>query len=194
MPVILINHRTYRHSVGTDNEGAACMAVDYLAQLGHQRIAYIGGTRYRVESEERKEGYQRALAARGLSRDMSLMVDGEGDTEGGQKGMKQLLTLPQPPTAVFCFNDLTALGAIGAIQASGRRVPDDISVMGFDDITLNPYLHPPLTSVAQQKEQIAHMAVAMVLKLLMHESVPVGQFLAGKLMPRGSTAPCVRPV
>jgi len=194
VPVILINHRAYRYSVGTDNESAARMAVDYLAHLGHQRIAYIGGMRYRVESEERKAGYRQALAAGGLPLDVSLSVDGEGGAEGGQKGMKQLLTLPQPPTAVFCFNDLTAIGAIGAIQASGRRVPDDISVMGFDDITLNPYLHPSLTSVAQQKEQIAHMALAMVLRLLEHESVPVGQFLAGNLMPRDSTAPCARPV
>ena len=95
----------------------------------------------------------------------------------------------QPPSAVFCFNDLTAIGVLGAVQAAGLRVPDHLSVVGYDDIDIAPYLAPPLTTVAQQTEQMAILSVEMILKLLDGTELPGNRILPGRLVVRGSTAP-----
>jgi DNA-binding LacI/PurR family transcriptional regulator len=189
MPVIIINKKQYPYSVGTDNVDAARQAIVHLLDLGHQRIAYIGSSRHREESLERQRGYEQALVARGISPDPSLVIEGDGWPEGGWLGMERLLKLPRPPGAVFCFNDMTAAGAIKAAHAAGWRVPHNLSIVGFDDINLALYLVPPLTTVAQQKDQIAQLAVEMALSLRDGNEPPANTILPGKLVVRGSTAP-----
>jgi DNA-binding LacI/PurR family transcriptional regulator len=187
IPVVLLNRMNYRYSIGIDNVGSGEMAVNHLLGLGHRRIAYVGGLRCKAESDDRQKGYERALQKQGLSVDRSLIALGDSWPEGGQICMRQFLKLEQLPTAVFCFNDLTAFGAIGAIQSAGLRVPQDISVMGFDDITLSSFLNPPLTSIAQDKEQLAKLAVDMAHALATGKPVPERTILPGRLVVRAST-------
>ncbi len=188
VPVILINKKRYLHSVGIDNVHAAQLGVNHLLDLGHTRTAYIGGSRSPEESMERRYGYEQALVARGIAPDPSLVVEGNGWPEGGSLGMERLLKLHEPPSSVFCFNDVTAIGAIQAAFTAGLRVPDNISIIGFDDINLAPYLMPPLTTIAQPKDQMAQLAVEMALSLLDGEQPPDDVTLRGKLVVRGSTA------
>lgn len=190
VPVILLNKKLHPYYLGTDNVHAARQAVNHLLDLGHERIAYIGGDREREDNLERQTGYMQALIARGISPDARLVIEnGENPPESGWLGLEQLLKLPQPPSAVFCFDDLTAIGVIGAAYAARLRVPDHLSVVGFDDIALARHLAPPLTTVAQQKETMAQFAVEMVLDLLDKQGFPTNTMLPGRLVVRGSTAP-----
>jgi DNA-binding LacI/PurR family transcriptional regulator len=188
IPVVLLNRTNYRYSIGIDNVGCGEMAVNHLLELGHRRIAYIGGLRCKAESDDRQSGYVRALEKRGLPVDPSLIALGDSWSDGGQECMRKFLSLEHPPTAVFCFNDLTAFGAIGAIQSAGLRVPQDISVVGFDDIALSSFLHPPLTTIAQDKEQLAELAVDMANALATGDQVPERTTLPGRLVVRASTS------
>jgi len=188
IPVVLLNRMSYPYSIGIDHIAAGEMAANHLLDLGHRRVAYIGGLRCKAESDDRQKGYERALAIRGLVVDRALIALGDSWPEGGQICMRQFLNLEHPPTAVFCFNDLTALGAIGAIHSAGLRVPQDISVVGFDDITLASFLHPPLTSIAQDKEQMAKLAVEMANALATGKPAPERTILPGRLVVRASTS------
>lgn len=188
-PVVLINKRHYPCSVATDNLVASSLAVEHLATLGHRRIAFIGSSRNRTESAERLDGYRLSLERAGHSFDPRLVRHEEGGCLGGEQGARFLLAQPCAPTAILCFDDLTAIGAMRAAAARGLRIPDDLSVMGVDDISLAPYTSPPLTTVAQDKEQLARLSVSMALTLA-HGKGPVpGQILTPSLVVRGSTGP-----
>jgi len=190
-PAIVIDRPQSPYSVGTDNLAAAQMAVEHLLDLGHTRIAYIGDTRNWQESEERWAGYERGLAQRGLSPSPPLTSGrGGGWTAMGRACGEYLLQLPEPPTAVFCYNDLTAIGAIGALYAAGLRVPEDMSVVGYDDISLARHFEPPLTTIAQDKERLAELAVEMLLELINgQEPARKRLLLPGQLVVRASTGP-----
>ena len=190
VPVILLNRASYTLSVGTDNLDGARQAVEHLLELSHRRIAYIGGARSTEESAERREGYLRAMATRGLPFDPTLLVESDGWPSGGKSCMEQLLGFPARPTAVFCFNDLVASGVLQAIHNAGLRVPQDISVVGFDDSSLASCLVPPLTTFAQPKEAMARMALRMALDLLDGYEASARIILSGRLVVRESTAPC----
>ena len=130
------------------------------------------------------------MAAHGISVDPALVIKGDDNwPKEGWQGLDRLLNLARPPSAAFCFNDLTAIGAIGAAYAAGLRVPNRLSVVGFDDINFAPYLAPPLTTVAQQAEKIAQLTVEMILNLLDGKELPADTTLPGQLVIRGSTAP-----
>jgi len=190
VPVILINNLNYPYSVGTDNVAAAQQAVNHLLDLGHERIAYIGTNRNRDENFQRWVGYKEALEGRGIAPDSNLVYEGDHNwSRTGWQGVERFLKLPQPPSAVFCYNDLTAIGVIGAVHSAGLSVPNHLSVVGFDNISLAPYLAPPLTTIAQQGNQIAQLAVEMVLNLLDGKKLPANTILPGELVVRGSTAP-----
>jgi len=149
LPTVLINRPEYIYSVCTDNLHGGRLATDYLLDLGHSRIGYIAAERGRRTNLDRLEAYKKALQGRGIAFDPALVVLGDGYARGGKEAMSRLLALPSPPTAVFCYNDLTAIGAALAVREAGLQVPDDISLVGFDDIELAPYFHPPLTTVRQ---------------------------------------------
>lgn len=189
VPIVLFNKKQYPYSICTDNVGGAGQAVRHLLDLGHKRIAYMGKS-YREDSLERQTGYKQALSAAGITPDPALIAEaGTRSPGGGWQIFKQLLDLPAPPTAVFCFDDLTAVGIISAAQAAGLRVPDHLSVVGFDDIGLCSYLAPPLTTVAQQVERVSHLMVDIVSKLLDGHREPIQVTLPGKLVVRATTAP-----
>jgi DNA-binding LacI/PurR family transcriptional regulator len=188
IPVVLLNRPSYPYSIGIDSVAAGKIAATHLLDLGHRRIAYIGSSRYRAESDERQSGYLQALKERGIAMDPSLITAGDNRSGEERECMHRLLKLESPPTAIFCFNDMTAFGAISAIQSVGLRVPQDISVVGFDDIPLAAVLFPPLTSIAQDNAQMARLAVEMANALATGKPAPEKTILSGRLVVRASTS------
>ena len=185
-PIVLLGERVYGgpvDHVSIDNTAAAQAAVTHLLELGRTRIAAIGEQRRRSSGTARLRlrGYTNALKAAGLPVDPDLVRTSESyHRADGAAEMEALLALPQPPDAVFCFNDLLALGALRTLLDRGLRVPDDVAVVGFDDIDECAYSTPSLTTVAPDKAGIAAMAVDLLASRL--EGRAVGA-------PRESTAP-----
>jgi LacI family transcriptional regulator len=151
--------------VQVDNRMGARLATEHLLTLGHVRIAHIAGAEARI-SEERLLGYQGALLQAGVAPDSSLVALGGFTEGGGHDAMQALLAAGTGPTAVFAANDLSAIGAMNAIAASGRSVPGDISVVGFDDLRLSGYTSPPLTTVRQPAGAIARHSTELLLGLI----------------------------
>lgn len=154
--------------VETAHMQGGLLAVRHLLSLGHRRIACIGGPAGVMPSEQRIEGWRMALAETGATPDIAnadaLLWRGGFTSQGGYEAMHAILRTERKPSAVFVCNDLMAIGALRAAHESGVRVPDDISIVGFDDIELSAYTSPPLTTVAQPKERIGAMAVDMLLE------------------------------
>lgn len=149
-------------SVSIANEQAAREAVTYLLDRGHHRVGMIAGVAGTPPREGRVRGYLRALNEHGIAREPLLIRSGDYTETGGMQGMRELLRLPATPTAVFCANDLLALGAMAALREAGVRVPDDLAVVGFDDIPAARFVTPALTTVAQFPEQLGRRAAAML--------------------------------
>ena len=134
--------------VDVDNLAGAYRATKHLIELGHRRIAFIpNAPSFYSGTQERFTGYKQALAEHGLPFRPELVEQATFLPKTGQEAMERLLHLPQPPTAVFAASDVMALGAMNAIHAAGLRIPEDIAVVGFDDIFLASYALPPLTTV-----------------------------------------------
>lgn len=171
-----------------DNFDGGYQATRHLIALGHRRIGCITGPSVTTPSAERVIGYRRALSEAGLPYDETLVVRGDFQFAGGYEGARALLTLPEPPTAIFACNDLMAVGAIAAAAALGRRVPDDLSVVGFDDTILASYVTPALTTVAQPIADIGRLATEMVLQRVQAPNdPPVRRVLPTRLVVRQST-------
>ncbi len=153
-------------SVCISDKSAAKKAVDYLIDAGHKKIAILGGEMFHsTPAKARFEGCMEAFEENGLTFDAETYLEIDYFTmEGGYTSMKRLLKRVQDFTAVFAMSDVTALGAIRAIHDSGLRVPDDISVIGFDGIEIGQYMVPKLTTVAQPEVQIAERVVNILLK------------------------------
>lgn len=192
VPIVLINSQhpgEYVHSISIDNIGASQTATRYLVHLGHRQIAYMGKTGGYQSNAERAAGYRQALQAAGIEERPEYVVMGDGKPESGKNAMEQLLSLPEIPTAVFCYNDLMAIGAFSAIRQRGLTVPGDISIVGFDDIGIASFTQPPLTTIRQPKHQMGRAATEMLLSLL-KESVPSSvRKVQGELIVRESAAP-----
>jgi len=189
LPIVLTNRRTYPHSVYADKVSGARQAVEHLIQLGHRRIAFVGGQHGHGSRLERLTGYRQVLEENDLPPEDSLVFDGEGTLASGIKAVEQILAMPQPPTAIFCFNDLTAIGVIRGINQANAQVPRDYSVVGFDDLEMASYYCPPLTTVHQPTHRLGQCAINMLLKLIREESVPQPECLPAKLVIRESTGP-----
>ncbi len=192
VPIVLINSQhpgEFVHSIAIDNVAASQTATRYLVHLGHTRIAYIGKSGGYQSDSERASGYRRALEAAGIAERPEYIVPGDGKPESGKNAMDQLLSLPEPPTAVFCYNDLTAIGALSAIRARGLTVPGDISIVGFDDIGIASFTQPPLTTIRQPKQQMGRAATEMLLSLLKESTPSSVRKVQGELIVRESAAP-----
>ncbi|WP_341887090.1 LacI family DNA-binding transcriptional regulator [Variovorax sp. YR752] len=151
--------------VETAHMQGGLLAVRHLLSLGHKRIACIGGPTGVTSSEQRIEGWRMALAETGSAPNAdALLWRGGFTSQGGYEAMHAILRTEQKPSAVFVCNDLMAIGALRAAHESGVRVPDELSIVGFDDIELSAYTSPPLTTVAQPKERIGALAVDMLLE------------------------------
>jgi LacI family transcriptional regulator len=159
--------------VDVDNVGGARMAVEHLLRLGHTRIAHITGPLTMAAGEDRLTGYRQAFAAQRVAVDEDLIVEGDYTEAGGALGMRRLL--PASPTAVFVASDVMAIGALKALREAGKRVPQDIALVGFDDVTLATAVEPALTTVRQPIGRLGSMAADLLLDLLEKPSDPTGQ-------------------
>ena len=176
--------------VGATNWAGGRAATRHLVELGHRRIAMISGPEHVLCFCARLDGYRSALAAADLPADPALVVVAEPAREDGCAAARTLLALPQRPTAIFTANDLQALGVYQAAREAGLRIPEDLSVVGFDDLPVVSWVDPPLTTVHQPLVEMAVTATELALALGRGEKVPqVGMELATTLTVRASTAP-----
>jgi DNA-binding LacI/PurR family transcriptional regulator len=191
VPIVLINNQhpgTFGFNVTIDNQHGARQATAHLIGLGHHRIAYIGDRCGFQSDTERFAGYRQALEAADIVFDPELVAYGDGGPESGDTAMQQLLARPEVPTAVFCYNDMEAFGALRAVRTHGLRVPEDISLVGFDDLYLSSYIDPPLTTVHQPKHGMGRQAAETLLELLAGGK-PASIVKPCQLVIRKSTAP-----
>lgn len=169
IPVVVLDptgepiHQT--PSVGATNWSGGVSATRHLIELGHRRIAHISGPEAILCSRARLDGYRAAMDAAGLPVDDNLVRYGDFHVEEGRDHGRDLLALPQRPTAVFAANDLQALGVYEAARAAGLRIPEDLSVVGFDDLPIAHWVGPPLTTVRQHLVEMAVAATELVLAL-----------------------------
>jgi LacI family transcriptional regulator, galactose operon repressor len=174
--------------VSAAHSSGATEATRHLLDLGHRRIGVITGPEG-MASEERLRGHQAALAEAGVLPEPGLVVRSNFRIDGGYDAARRLLGLPDPPTAVFAFNDSMAIGVLQAARERGLRVPDDLSVVGFDDTIEAVIATPALTTVRQPLAEMGRMAVALLLRLLDNRRLePLRVQLATRLVVRDSTA------
>jgi len=180
----------YADEVSTDTMEGERAAVRHLVSLGHRRIGFIGGQISRGVALGRLEGYRRGLADAGLPAPVTLVREGELDESSGYHGTLGLLGAPDPPTAIVCVNDRTALGAMAALTERGLRVPDDVSLIGFDDIPIAGLLRPHLTTVRQPMMELGRVAAECLIERIAHPTGPhQRRILHCELVVRDSTAP-----
>jgi LacI family transcriptional regulator len=152
------------HYVDADNVGGARMAVEHLIRQGHRRIATITGRLDMIHGQDRLSGYRQALEARGIPVEEELIIEGDYTEASGKAGMQRLL--PVSPSAVFVASDTMAIGALKALRQADRQVPQDIALVGFDDIPIASAIVPALTTVRQPIERMGSMAVDVLLSVL----------------------------
>jgi DNA-binding LacI/PurR family transcriptional regulator len=196
-PIVLINNHNeqsgrYTFTVTVDNRHGGCLATEHLVQLGHQRIAYVTAPADHSSDLDRMAGYRQALVAGGIEPDAALVVPGNGRAGGGEWALQALMELNELPSAVFCYNDMTAIGLMHAARQVGLSVPRDMAVVGFDDIPFASYFYPPLTTIAQPKVEMGRLAMKMALSLMTigeenHEEELSNVVVRGKLVVRAST-------
>ncbi len=160
IPAVLVNNKYEAYpSITADNEKGAYEAVKHLTGLGHKKIGIILGKEGYITSIERFNGYKRALTDAGIDWQSQVIADGDWTFDGGYNAMLKILENKDPlPTAIFAANDMTALGAIEAIKASGLSVPEDISIVGFDNIEQCKFCHPQLTTVSVDTDMLGKAA------------------------------------
>jgi LacI family transcriptional regulator len=192
VPMVLVeNYQSYPiHSLTADNFTAGRVMTEYLYQLGHRRIGGIGGPSKYSSLSDRMRGHQITLIEHGIPIDPSLQPPPiSGNPRKGYVQMQQLLALPEPPTAVFAVSDRAAFGAMDAIKDAGLRVPDDISVVGIDDVRDSAYNTPPLTTFSVPKYDLGRTAVFILHDLISGKAIPPCRtVLLGKLIERQSAS------
>ncbi|HEY4412652.1 MAG TPA: LacI family DNA-binding transcriptional regulator [Gaiellaceae bacterium] len=177
-------------SVSAAHTSGADQAMKHLLGLGHRRIAIITGPLGWVATEDRRRGYHAALASAGILPEPELEVESNFEIDGGEQAAGQLLDLTDPPTAIFAFNDNHAIGAIRAARARGLRVPEDLSIVGFDDVEHATIVTPTLTTVRQPLAEMGRTAVSLLMRLLERHSLETLHVeLATRLVVRESTGP-----
>ena len=177
-------------SVSAAHTTGADQAMQHLLALGHRRIAAITGPRGWIATEDRRRGYLAALAGAGVVPDPALVLESNFEIAGGIDAVNRLLDLDEPPTAIFAFNDNLAIGVIHAARARGIRVPEELSVVGFDDVEHATIVFPSLTTVRQPLAEMGRTAVSLLTRLLARQRVETLRIELGtRLVVRESTAP-----
>ncbi len=198
IPVVIIDHRGTEFmlpSVDVDNYQGARAATEYLLSLGHRRIGFVSGAKGYGASSARLKGYKDALHSAGQPFDKTLVTRGDFMQPGGFAGGKKLLSLPQIPTAIFAASDLMAFGVLEAVREQGLRVPEDIAVVGFDDIPMASQVYPPLSTVRQPLYGMGVVAAQMMITMLRGTSPPHNRItLPTELIVRATTPPLERPL
>jgi LacI family transcriptional regulator len=177
-------------TVRVDHTAGGRLATEHLLELGHRRIAHIAGPKGLGVSQQRLDGYRRALSSHGVAFDERLIAEGDFSEDGGYRAIDELGRSGVPFTALFAANDLTAIGAMTALRERGVRVPDDVSVVGFDDIHLASYTSPKLTTIRQPIYDMGRAAATLLIdarqkKLSLKDKTTI---FDGELVVRESTA------
>lgn len=178
-PVVIANTDgggTEHPQFGSDNLAGTRLAGDHLIRLGHRHIAWIGGPPNVPFNQPRLEGYRAAWREASLDPDLIEVIAGDGTETAGERAARRLAATPARTTAIACYNDRTATGVLRSLADAGVRVPEDVSVVGFDDIPLAAWLAPPLTTVAQQTAAFGRLAIERLTALM---PVPVPERSAG---------------
>jgi len=194
IPVVIVDRLVTVEGVGlvvADNFGGGYEATKHLIDLGHRCIGCIIRPAFLAHTTARLQGYKAALKERDLPCEEQYIVKGGFRFTDGEAAMHALLELDSPPTAVFAYNDIMAIGAMRAVQSRGLRVPDDVSIVGFDDISLALYCNPPLTTVAQPKMEMGRKGADLLIKMIRSSDNQANFSVTFdvKLVIRGSTGP-----
>ncbi len=169
IPIVVLNREVEKlkiNTVLTDDRRGAMEAVNYLIGMGHRKIAFVEGKVEFRSAALRKEGFRRAMKAGGIKIRPGFAVRGNYDLESGYEAMNELLKAKDIPTAVFCSNDDMAIGAMKAIYDHGLQVPEDVSLMGFDDNGISAYLTPAITTVRRPIEEMSREGATMLLDII----------------------------
>ncbi|GHO86304.1 ribose operon repressor RbsR [Dictyobacter formicarum] len=191
MPAVFIDnlfqgrHATY---VKSDYKGGAIQATEHLLQLGHRRIAFFPGSLFSITGTERFMGYQQAMASAGLSVDQRLVCQSGWETQDAYQAALALLAERRDFTAIVANSDMMAFGILRALEERNMRVPEDVSVIGFDDIDRSQYSDPPLSTICQDKQAIGQGAVERLLQLMRGEESVSPLVVPTKLTARASTS------
>lgn len=192
IPVVSIDPHTGPggpSTIDSDNVGGARVATQHLLDLGHRRIAHIRGRGDLASAQLREEGYRQTLEEHGIPFDPALVREGGYQAALTAAAARDLLTRADRPTAVFAANDMSALGVLKVAHDLGLRVPEDLSVIGFDDVPEAASSTPPLTTMAQPLHDLGAQALRMLIELLEGHEVPAHVQLPAQLVVRASTAP-----
>ncbi|MGM0502384.1 MAG: LacI family DNA-binding transcriptional regulator [Bacillota bacterium] len=176
-------------AVVIDNQAASYKATQHLINLGHEKIAHISGNLKVKPAQDRLAGFKEALENNGLESTKEWIREGDYSSQSGYEEMKQLLQLVERPTAVFIANDLMALGAYEAVFEQGLKIPEDISIVGYDDIEVSSVIRPALTTVSQPEYKLGVEAAELLINSLEGEDeIETDQVLAAELVERTSSA------
>jgi DNA-binding LacI/PurR family transcriptional regulator len=199
LPIVVVNNQaaeSFRYSIYHDDVDGSRQLARHLIELGHRRIAYLGNALSGRTTLDRLNGLKMELEAAGLPLPAEYIVEAPGgDPETGLEGAATFLRLPHPPTALLCFNDMLAMGVLKGLQQAGVRVPQEMSVAGFDNIVFSAFTNPPLTTFDQPRQFLGLEAARLVLGLLNpppengSPPEPKVSILRGRLLVRESTAP-----
>jgi DNA-binding LacI/PurR family transcriptional regulator len=192
VPIVLINNQhdgEFIYSVSIDDVEGARDVTNHLIALGHQRIAYMGDPFGCQTDVHRFDGYKAALSEAGLPVRPEFVVEADGLPSGGRAAAHKLLSLAEPPTAIFCYNDMSLLGALRAAAECDLTVPRDLSLVGFDDLFFAPYVQPAITTLRQPKREMGRRAIELMFALLNKEQSEKRIQVQGELIVRSSTAP-----
>jgi DNA-binding LacI/PurR family transcriptional regulator len=192
--LVVINNQAaedFRYSIYHDDVDGSRQVTHHLIELGHRKIAYLGNSLSGRTTLDRLTGFRLEMESNGLAVPAEYIHEAPGgDPENGIEASKHFLDLPQRPTAIICYNDMLAIGVLKGLQQLGIRVPEEISVTGFDNIIFSAYTNPPLTTFDQPKRFIGLEAARLLLGLLKHEQDDGEKvkILKGELLVRASTA------
>ena len=181
-------------AVWVDNVTAFIQATEFLIEIGHRKIGFVAGPLNVANSRDRLKGYLLALENNVIEKDDSLIYEGDFMISSGYKAAEYFLGLSNPPTAILCSNDLMAIGVLRYLHDRDIRIPEQISVVGCDDIDVTASLYPPLTTVKQPIYEMGEIAAKMMLKYIKTGKLPPNSILHADLVIRNSTAPLNRVV
>jgi LacI family transcriptional regulator len=192
VPVVVFD-REYEglDAILLDNAQGGVDATNHLLQLGHERIACIGGPSTRFRTIGRVRGYKTALADAGIAADPKLITTGDWTYQSGWEATRILMQISQPPTAIFSCNDTMAIGALAFLHEANIAVPDDVSIIGFDNILLSAFASPPLTTMATPIVDLGQQLCQMLLERIQNQSsaIPQRKIVQSELLVRRSTGP-----
>ncbi|WP_438349798.1 LacI family DNA-binding transcriptional regulator [Paenibacillus sp. FA6] len=193
VPVVLVNTQSHKHMipyVKVDDRQAAYQATDHLIQNGHREIAMIGGTPWDpVAGIPRLEGYRQALEDNNIQFSESRVAYGDFHLESGREAMEKLLTEALPFTAIFAASDEMAIGAMGVALEKGLKIPDDLSIIGYDDLRLSRMIFPPLTTIHQPLAQMGRLASEKLIALIENTEEVSSSIVSHHLVERQTVQP-----